>query len=161
MVWLWCEPMFTTRCCGLRLLGGAECGVGLYHRWEEGCTGEVRQQSCSQCGTIGHGGGGEQHFACAPADVGNGHRHQSEDDKGDDKAQKLAECGVEGDENPDEKVREEIARQNTQYNGDNDAWQESDACGFHGVFNVLRFLPAKVIIFSLAAAASRRPAGLK
>ena len=71
----------------------------------------------------GKGHRDDEQFARPIANVGNGWRHQSDDDQRYHKTQKLAKDAVEGEKRSDESLIKDVAEDHAQHNGHNDLCQ--------------------------------------
>ena len=73
--------------------------------------------------TKGKGHRDDEQLARPIANVGNGWRHQSDDDQRYHKTQKLAKDAVEGEKRSDEGLIKDVAEDHAQHNGHNDLCQ--------------------------------------
>ena len=101
----------------------------VHHAGEEQRARAVGQQTTHHRVGIGHGHRGKQHLACTVADIADGRRHQSYNNKRYEEAQQLAEDAVEGHEQLHARHGHEVRQQDTEHDGHDDARQQSEV--FH------------------------------
>ena len=114
------------------LQGVAGCGGDLLQgavAHEAGEQGVRHQEGCGasrQGGQIGQNDGDEQQLARAAFQVGDAHGHIGQDHQGDDEGQERAEDAGQGDHDPAEPHGQELSKENTDDDCDNELGEQTE-----------------------------------
>ena len=101
---------------------------------ENGFSHEVGRDAGADGEDVGDGGCRHEHLSRSLSYVGDGRRHESQDDERDEEAQKLAEEGVEGYEKTSEPYGKELTAKDTQHDGYQNLYEKVDTkLEFHGL----------------------------